>query len=47
LVIRTGISDGSDTEVVEGVAEGVELVIANSVDGPKGGGAFGPQRRGP
>lgn len=47
LVIRTGISDGSDAEVVEGVAEGVELVIANSVAGPKGGGAFGAPRRGP
>ena len=34
-------------QVVEGVAEGVELVIANSVAGPKGGGAFGAPRRGP
>ena len=47
LVVRAGISDGVETEIVDGIEEGVELVIANSVAGPKPGGPFGPPRRGP
>ena len=47
LVVRAGISDGVETEMAEGIEEGVELVISNSVAGPKAGGPFGPSRRGP
>jgi HlyD family secretion protein len=43
LIIRTGISDGTDTEVLDGLSEGTQVVIA-TLSGVKssGGGSGGP-----
>lgn len=41
LIVKTGVSDGSYTEVTEGVADGARLVIANLTPSTTGAGPFG------
>jgi HlyD family secretion protein len=47
LLIRAGFSDGIETEITEGVEEGLDLIISSSVAGPRSGGPFGPPRSAP
>lgn len=42
LIVKTGISDGVDTEVTEGADEGVALVTSTRIGGAKSGGFGGP-----
>jgi HlyD family secretion protein len=42
VIVKTGISDGINTEVVEGVAEGTQLVTATISSGTKSVGFSGP-----
>jgi HlyD family secretion protein len=46
LLVRVGISDGVETEIPEGVEEGMELVVANTLAGQRQGGPP-PPRSGP
>lgn len=48
--VRTGASDGVNTEIRDGLTEGQTIVLAGSLEGPGGGrgpsSPFGPQNRG-
>jgi multidrug efflux pump subunit AcrA (membrane-fusion protein) len=41
VIVRTGISDGTETEVLDGVTEGMAVVTA-TVSGGTAGSAFSP-----
>jgi HlyD family secretion protein len=45
VVLRVGITDGVETEVVQGASEGIALVTSSTSGAEKGG--FGPPRGGP
>jgi hypothetical protein len=42
LIVNAGITDGVDTEILEGANEGMVLVTATRTGGAKGGGFGGP-----
>jgi hypothetical protein len=47
VVIKTGLTDGVDTEVLTGLTEGTPLVTATLSSGAKAGGFGGPPPQAP
>ncbi len=47
LIVKAGITDGVDTEIINGINQGAPVVTSTLVAGAKGGGFGGPPPQGP